>query len=202
MKMKLNFITVLCCFFLATPAFTQVKWELAKEKNGIKVFTSEGGTSKFKSIKVEAILEGTLDKLTHLLLDAASNKDWIYNTKESYVIRRIGPTETLSYTETAVPWPASNRDIAINMKLNLDTEKNTLKVFARGLPGAVAAKKGVVRIPFFNSLWDVKFDGKSKLFINYFLEMDPGGSVPAWITNMFVAKGPYETFNSLAGILK
>jgi hypothetical protein len=48
----------------------------------------------------------------------------------------------------------------------------------------------------------VKYDGKGRLFIVYFLEMDPGGSVPAWITNMFVAKGPYETFSNLAEVLK
>jgi hypothetical protein len=189
-------------FTIISSVFSQTKWELAKEKNGIKVFTSLDGTSKFKSIKVEAVLAGTLDKLTYLFLDAASNKDWIYNTKESYIIKRISPLETLSYTETSVPWPASNRDIPIQTQLKLDAKNNTLKVVARGVPDALAVKKGIVRIPFFNSLWNVKYDGKSKLFISYFLEMDPGGSVPAWITNMFVAKGPYETFYNLARVLK
>lgn len=183
-------------------ASSQTKWELAKEKNGIKVFTSVDGTSKFKSIKVEAVLAGNLNKLVSLLADAGSNKDWIYSTNESYIIKRISATETLSYTETSVPWPASNRDIPINMVLNLDQKNNTLKVIARGVPNAIPAKKGIVRIPFFNSSWNVKSDGKGRLFINYFLEMDPGGSVPAWITNMFVAKGPFETFNNLAGLLK
>jgi hypothetical protein len=108
----------------------------------------------------------------------------------------------LSYTETAVPWPASNRDIPINMQLNHDAKNNTLKVVARGIPNAIPVKKGIVRIPFLNSTWNVKFDGKSKLYINYFLEMDPGGTVPAWITNLFVAKGPYETFSKLSEVLQ
>lgn len=193
---------IICFLTTGASSFSQPKWSLAKEKNGIKVFTSLNGTSKFKSIKVEAVLTGTLEKMVQLLLNASSNKDWIYNTKESYIIKRIGPTETLSYTETSVPWPASNRDIVINMQLNLDSKNNALKVVARGVPKAIAEKKGIVRIPFFNSLWDIKYDGKGKLLINYFLEMDPGGSVPAWITNMFVAKGPYETFNNLAEVLK
>src|SRR3954468_8802666 len=97
-------LIVISFFTIALPAFSQAKWELAKEKNGIKVFTSVDGTSKFKAIKVEAVLAGTLDKLIHLLSDAASNKDWIYSTKESYIIKRISPTETVSYTETSVPW--------------------------------------------------------------------------------------------------
>lgn len=195
------FITI-CLFTIATPVFSQTQWELAREKNGIKVFTSKDEKAKFKSIKVEAVLTGTLDKLAHLLTDAATNKDWIYGTNASYVIKRISPTETLSYTETSVPWPASNRDIPINVQLNIDNQNNTLKVVARGVPNAIPVKKGIVRIPYLNSSWFVKFDGKNKLVINYFLEMDPGGIVPAWITNLFVAKGPYETFNSLATLLK
>lgn len=194
------FITA-CLVVVGHTAISQISWELAREKNGITVFTSKNASSKFKSIKVEVVLNGTLDKLVHLLSDAESNKDWIYNTHESYIIKRVSATETLSYTETSVPWPASNRDVPISMQLNLDSKTNTLKVIARGVPNAIPEKKGVVRIPFFNSLWNVKFDGKSKLYINYFLEMDPGGSVPAWITNLFIAKGPYETFSSLASIL-
>jgi hypothetical protein len=193
---------IVCLITLVIPAYTQTKWTLAKEKNGIKVFTSLDGTSKFKSIKVEAVLTGTLNKLVHLLSDAASNKDWIYSTKESYIIKRISSTETLSYTETMVPWPASNRDLAINMQLSLDAKNNTLKVVARGVPNAIPQKKGIVRIPFFNSSWNVRSDGKSKLYINYLLEVDPGGTIPVWIANMFVAKGPYETFNNLAAVLK
>src|SRR4051812_1744185 len=131
-EMIFRFLITICLSTIITSAFSQTKWELAKEKNGIKVFTSADGTSKFKSIKVEAVLTGKLDKLVHLLSDAASNKDWIYNTNESYIIKRISPTETLSYTETSVPWPASNRDIPISMQLNHDPKNHTLKVVARG----------------------------------------------------------------------
>lgn len=180
----------------------QKNWELAKEKDGIKVFTKKDETSKFKSIKVEATLTGTLEKLLKVLMDAGSNKDWVYNTHESYVIKRVGKYETVSYTETNVPWPGSNRDIPLHMQLIPDFKQNTLKVIAKGVPDAIPRKKGIVRIPFFNSWWDVKFDGKNKLNIVYFLEMDPGGSVPAWLVNMFIAKGPYETFSGLVRVMR
>lgn len=179
----------------------QTKWELARSADEIKIFTSKEGTFKFKLIKVEAVLPGSLEKLLYLLTDADTNKDWIYNTRESYVIKKVNKFETISYTETMVPWPASNRDLLLNVFVNLDEKAQSLKVIARGVPNAVPVKKGIVRIPYFNSSWYVTSIGKN-LMINYFLEMDPGGSVPAWITNMFVAKGPYETFTNLARILK
>jgi hypothetical protein len=36
----------------------------------------------------------------------------------------------------------------------------------------------------------------------YIFEIDPGGSTPAWLVNMFADKGPYETFKQLGEALK
>jgi len=196
---------VLLIIFLAVcvvPVFSQIKWELEKNKNGIKVYTSKAETAKYKSVRVEAEMAGNLDKLVKMLLDAGSNKEWIYRTNNSYQIKKLSANEVLSYTETSVPWPASNRDIPLRLHLNRDFKNNTLKVTAVGLPKAIPEKNGIVRIPYFNSWWDVKVTGDNKLKIVYFLEVDPGGSVPAWITNMFAAKGPFETFSSLAEMLR
>jgi hypothetical protein len=183
-------------------AFSQSDWELTKDKNGIKVFTSKDGASRFKTIKVEAVVNGTLQKLAQVLFDVGNTRHWVYGTKESYLIRKINANEILYYSETALPWPVSNRDIPIQMRMNVDGKNNTLKVVASGVPAAVPEKKGIVRIPFFNAFWDVKEVGKNKLFITYLLKMDPGGSVPAGLTNLFVAKGPYETFSNLSDLLR
>jgi len=195
---------ILSVFFIAGffSGFSQYQWELEKNQNGIKVYTSRAETSKYKAVKVEAVMDGSLNKLIRILTDAGNNKEWIYRTNNSYQIKKISPTEILSYTETSVPWPASNRDITLKMQINHEAGSNTLKVTAVGVPNAIPVKKGIVRIPYFNSWWDVKSDGRNKLNITYFLSVDPGGSVPAWITNMFVAKGPFETFNGLAEMLK
>lgn len=199
MKKKLYLIVGL--ILIGWAANAQAKWELAKDKNGIKVYTSVDGLSQFKSIKVEAVMDGTLEKLINLLMNPASNKNWIYGTKESYMLRNGNNNDYLSYTETAVPWPASNRDIPINMQMTRDVKTGKLHVTAKGLPNAIPVKKGIVRIPFFNSWWKVQAN-KNKLIIEYFLEVDPGGSVPAWINNLFVAKGPYETFSKLAILMR
>lgn len=190
-------------FLVATlnSAFSQ-EWELTKEKNGIKVYTAKEASSKFKDIKVEAVFTGTIQKLVSILMNVANTKNWVYGTKDSYLIRKINANEILYYSETALPWPVNNRDIPIKMQLNSDPRNNTLKVFASGVPNAIPQKKGVVRIPYFNAFWDVKYDGKSKLIISYVLKMDPGGTVPAGVTNMFITKGPYETFNNLGEMLK
>ena len=183
-------------------AFSQEEWELTKEKNGIRVYTSKDAATKFKVIKVEAVFTGTIQKLVNILTNVGDTKNWVYGTKDSYIIKRINANEILYYSETSLPWPVSNRDVPIKMQLNVDQKANTLKVFASGMPKAIPEKKGVVRIPYFSAFWDVKYDSRKKLIITYILKMDPGGTVPAGVTNMFITKGPYETFNNLSEMLK
>src|SRR5438874_7762877 len=48
------------------PALT---WQLVKDKDGIKVYTANAASSSLKYIKVEAILDGTVDKFSTVFRD-------------------------------------------------------------------------------------------------------------------------------------
>ena len=177
------------------------EWKLSKSNEHIKVYTAKASASKFDMIKVEAFVDGTLQKLINILRDVGNNKKWVYKTKRSYMIDSLSPSEFLYYAETGVPWPFSNRDMVIRMQFMLDSMNNTLQVQATGVPHAIAEKKGLVRISKFDGLWQVKQETNKKLTINYLLKIDPGGSIPAGVSNLFLSNGPYETFNNLAKLL-
>lgn len=200
--MNVKTIITICLLTCGFTTFAQTKWELTKDKNGIKVFTGNDPSSKVKSIKVEAAFNGTLQKLMKIIRNVKNNKEWVYNTKQSYLLKEISANEIIYYSETSLPWPVSNRDIPVRMKLNLNNVNNTLKITASGEPNSFPIQKGVVRIQYFSSLWDVRFDGKNKINITYFLKMDPSGNVPASVTNLFLTKGPYETFEKLSKLLQ
>ena len=181
---------------------TQTTWQLSKNSNGIKVYTKNSETTGFKAIKVEGVFAGTWEKLVGLLMDINNQKQWVYSTKEAYIIRKISDREILYYTETAVPWPVENRDAVLQMKVYPDANKSLNKVIIVNMPNAIPVKKGIVRVPYFNAVWEVKPIEKQKLSITYYLEMNPGGNLPSWVVNLFTAKGPYETFSKLSELLK
>jgi hypothetical protein len=199
--MPLRILFCLFCVACATCLNAQTQWELTKDKNSIKVYTAKEGASKFKSIKVEAALNGTIQKLAAILRDVNNNKSWVYNTKQSYVLKKNNANDVLYYLETELPWPVDNRDVTIRLRMDVDSIRNTLKATAIAEPNVLPEKKGMVRIKHFNTAWNVRAAG-NQLIINYTLNMDPGGSVPASVTNMFISKGPYETFYNLAQLLK
>jgi len=193
-------ITVML-FAASLQVCAQQDWELSKDKNGIKVYTRKADSSKFKSVKVEAVLEGSLDKLASILMGVEKNIKWVYGTKSLHLIKRNSANELIYYAETGLPWPMRNRDQAILINLYPDSAGHKLKITTTGKPMAIPPTEGLVRVPYFLGVWDVTAVDNKRIAINYFLDVDPGGSIPAWITNMFVAKGPYETFMNLSGLL-
>ena len=196
-------ISLLHCFLcLALTGLTQSVWELNKEKKGIRVYTRKADSSSFKSIKVEGVFEGSWEKLSSILMDINGLGKWVYRTKHAYVLKRITNNEVVYYTETSLPWPTTNRDAVVRMKLYFDRVHNINKVLSVGEPDVVPVKSGLIRITYYKAEWEVKAMGKNKIAITYFLNVHPGGKMPSWVVNMFITTGPYETFEKLAELLK
>ncbi|MEO8413343.1 MAG: START domain-containing protein [Ginsengibacter sp.] len=188
-------------FALASNASAQNNWELNKNKNGIKVYTQKTDSSDFKSVKVEAVFAGTCEKLAGILMGVDKNIKWVYNTKSLHLIKRFSANELIYYAETSLPWPMRNRDQAIRINLFPDSVNHSIKITTTGEPKAIPVTSGIVRVPYFLGVWHVKQISEGTISIEYYLNVDPGGSIPVWISNMFVAKGPYETFVNLSRLL-
>ena len=198
----LRLVSLVISSAISFTSFAQYNWKLTKEKDGIKVYQSEVSHSKYKSIKVECTLEGSFDKLIAVLNDVNHQKDWVYNNKASYIIKRISPYELYYYAETSLPWPMSNRDAVVHLKMTRDNLNRILHITAVSVPGYLPEKSGKVRVPRSSVSWNVSMPSSKTINITYVFEAEPGGSIPAWLTNKFADKGPYESFKKLAEILK
>jgi len=61
----------------------------------------------------------------------------------------------------------------------------------------VPEKKNIVRVHRSYGKWIISPAGNKTVKVDYTLETDPGGSIPAWLVNMFATKGPMESFRKL-----
>ena len=203
----MKFITVkitcllLCSGFVSSVA-GQYTWELSKAKDGIRVYQSAVKYSSYKSIKVECTLEGNYDKLIAVLNNVSDQKEWVYNNKTAYILKRVNPQELYYYSETSLPWPMSNRDAVVHLKMDKDSLNRYLNIIAVSVPDYIAEKSGKVRVIRSTVSWNVTMPTAKTISIIYIFEADPGGSIPAWVANMFADKGPYESFKKLGELLK
>jgi hypothetical protein len=128
--MKFIIIKITClvlCAGFTTCVAGQYNWKLSKEKDGIKVYQSELQHSSYKAIKVECTLEGNYDKLIAVLSNVSGQKDWVYHNKTAYIVKKVNPYEFYYYTEASLPWPMSNRDAVVHLKMDRDSLKSFFK---------------------------------------------------------------------------
>ena len=183
-------------FLLVSISLAGQSWELKNEEAGIKVYTRTVENSHIKAIKVECTIEATLSQLTAVLLDIPASDEWVYATKFCRVQKTISSSELIYHSEIDVPWPANNRDFIVRMKLKQDSITKKLTVDGENLPHYLNEQEDVVRIMHTESNWTVTPRNKY-LDIVFTLHVHPGGSIPAWLVNLFATRGPLETFRNL-----
>jgi hypothetical protein len=179
------------------PLAAQKNWELKKDQDGIKVYSRADDIARFNDLKVEMTLTAKLSSLAALILDVDNYSNWSFNTEKSYVLKKISFSELYFYTLIHSPWPASNRDLAVHLRLVQDSNTHVLAISAIEIANFIPEKKGIVRVPLSVERWTVTPHAGGKISIRYELQLDPGAAAPPWLINMFSVKGPFETFTHL-----
>jgi len=164
---------------------------------GIRVYSRHSEISRFNDLKIEMDLPGTVSQLGDILIDVEKYPQWAYGTKTCVLVKKVNSREVIYYSEIEVPWPATNRDFYANFKLTYDSSGRSLNVVSVGLKNYQPNKKDLVRIPLSRGLWNISTISNKKIHLVYILQLDPGGSVPTWVLNLFATKGPLETFENL-----
>ncbi|HTC01448.1 MAG TPA: hypothetical protein VK705_12275 [Ferruginibacter sp.] len=90
----------------------------------------------------------------------------------------------------------------IHIQMKMDSLNHFLVVNGIGEPNYTPQKSGIVHVPRSMVNWYVTMPTNNTITIRYIFDADPGGSLPAWLVNMFIDKAPYESFKKLAAILK
>ncbi len=191
------FVTIFFGFSCA-----QEVWELRKEEDSIRIYTSANSDSKIRVIKAEFTLRATREELFNELLKADKYTEWQYNAIESVILEKPSQSEVTYHALVSAPWPVANRDLVVYLKINNQSAKDEFTIETTGKPDYVPVRSGVVRVPVSNGFWKVKQVGPRMLKIMFTMRIDPGGYVPAWLVNLTLAQAPFQTFSKLKARLE
>jgi hypothetical protein len=194
-------IVLLLPLIFLTSFANAVKWDLKKDSEGIKIYTADVPNSEVKALKAELITVGTPTQLVAILMDIKRQKEWVYSTVSSSLIKSISSMDLIYYTEKDMPWPVTNRDAVIHLKIVQDATTKITTISATSIDNIVATKRDLIRVPISTVTWTITPITSNSIKIVYEARLDPGGTIPAWVVNMFTTKGPFETFKKLKAML-
>lgn len=150
----------------AVRAQTIDDWKLEKNKDHIQVYSRRLPNSKLSELKVECTMPGTQSQLVALLSDITNYENVIYKMKLAKLVKRVSETELIYYSVSALPWPVSDRDMAIRLSFNYVPTSKTLYIKGVDVPNLVASYPGRVRITNWLANWQVRQITDNQMQIN------------------------------------
>lgn len=192
-----NFIlSLICLFVFISDSYAQAKqegWHLKKFESGIAVYTRDAENSAYKELKSIVSLKTSLESVVALINDFESYSGWVYRCGKSTTLKKINETESVHYQNVVAPWPVDNRDFIVQLKLTQDPLSKVVTINSTCKPDYIPKVPGHIRITEFRALWILTPNKDGTVEIKYQLLVNPGGYVPAWLVNLAVIDGPFET---------
>jgi hypothetical protein len=130
-------------------------------------------------------------------VNVSKYKEWSYATKVSRLVKSLGPGKLIYYTEIEVPWPATNRFFYANFELKKNLTEKSMHIIAVNIPDYQPVPKDLVQVLLTRGTWNITTITNKSIHVDYVLEMNPGGSLPVWVLNLFSTKGPMESFENI-----
>lgn len=168
-------------------------WQLKKFEDGISIYTRLAENSKYKELKAVYQIKTSLSSIIALLNDAESYPLWVYRCEKSKVILKKSDQHLFRYQSIVAPWPVDNRDVVVEVRTYQDEKTKIVNQKVDCKPSFSPEVDGHVRILEFRALWTLTPLKNGIVEVEYQLLVNPGGNIPAWLINMAIIDGPFET---------
>jgi hypothetical protein len=202
-RYAISFITALLLSVPFHNAAAQGDWTLKKNTSGIEIYVRDVAGSSFKEFRGTMTLSGVrLGSLLAVFDDTASYTRWMHNCIEAKLLKLISPSERITYTVTHAPWPVWDRDIVSHTLVSQDPKTLAVSIRITGKADYLPPVEKRIRVPRIEALWLLKPMASGDIEVFYQSHSEPGGELPAGLTNTASVDLPYYTLLKLRDIVK
>jgi len=173
-----------------------VDWTLKRDRDGIKVYTRSIEGSEHKAVRAEMIVQASINALVGLTMDTSACPKWAALCKRAEIVRKESESEYYVHTFNDLPWPVKDRDVVAKVTWSADPQ-GSVSMAAKLVPGLVPEKKKVVRLTDGITRWGFSPAPNGETRVGSSVHLEPGGSIPAWLTNTLLIDSPYDTLQGM-----
>ena len=175
-------------------------WTFEKKVDDITAYSRIKNGTYYYEFRTPFYVNSTLTKVTQVLMDINDFKNWLPNTKNSKLLKRINTNSSYGYTVTSTPWPLSERDLVFKMtKKKID--ENNYHIILVGEEDYHPKQNGKVRVKDYNAIWKIK-KTKSGVHVDYIASFDPDSNTPTWMIKNSMITARIEVSKALQNKLK
>ncbi len=199
--MKLSVAKIIHILFVAglsvSNGHAEAEWEQKRDREGIQVFTRNVEGSPYDAVRSTTIVENIrLSSLAALIEDVEACPDWADRCAESYVVERISDVESYVYTHNDMPFPVKDRDVVAHVVWTQEPDSLAVEMNSQAVAGKIEEVSGRLRLQNAIAKWRFEPLADGQVRVINEAHIDPGSSLPGWVTNMLLIDTPFETMKS------
>jgi hypothetical protein len=183
---------------LPVPAFAGGRWSTLTKEAGITVTTRTEKGRQFPTFRGTGRVKADLWKIIAIIQDASKHTQWLHQCSEGGMLKRVDEMTQIVYNRIDAPWPVKDRDVVLRGKIDFINPAKEVKIRFRAINSGLKKKPSdVVRMPVLEGHWYLVSMGPGKTLVEYQVNADPGGELPAWVVEQGSKELPLFTLRNL-----
>lgn len=196
-------LLMLTAILAAAPSMADEKdWQLVRRDSDLTVYDRDVPGSDVVALKFEGELAAPMDRVVSVILDYQRAVEWVDHLEESRLLRQVSETEFIEYNHIGTPFVLKDRDFVIRVRAQWSPVDRTLAIAEESTEDAAVPDSGYVRGNLMVSTFQVSAIDRQRTRISGVIQVDPMGSVPKWVVNLFQKQWPRTTFDRIQEQLK
>lgn len=197
--------SLLLFFFSATLMAAQEKpqdWTLAKEENGIRVYTRILAYSDYKEFKGEVEVQTNIDALLSFIKNTDNCPAWRYKC-----VKMLTLSDNYIYRLSTLPWPFSYRYTVMHTRMSYDKRHNTYTMQLQNIKreqlpehilAQLPAQEDTVQMRYSDGFWRFKLmPEQQKIHVTYQMHGDADAALPSELTHLGIINSAFITLLNL-----
>jgi len=178
-------------------AYAEGAWRTIDEDRGIKVTARDEPGRELPTFRGQGNIHARILEVLAVILDVPGATKWAKGADEASLLRTVDARTHLIYTVTDTPWPVSDRDMIMKRTIQVVKPGEEFHIRLLCAPKEKAERDGVIRVKTCDSYFHLRAVDAETTFVDYQVNLDPGGSLPQWLIAWASKKIPMDTLVSL-----
>jgi len=196
--MKIIYLILTGLLYLNPNEYQDRNWKLRKEEDGIIIYTRSVPGSSFDEFKAIVLISNTsLAEVLGIILDANKYPRLIADCSEAKILVQKGKYYDIHYLRIRSPWPIKDRDAIYESTTTIINGGKQAHVSLSPLGNYLDEKENLVRMYNGVGYWELEEVEKQSIKITYQFQGNPGGLIPAWLSNSVIVANPFKTLQNL-----
>lgn len=186
----------------------QPSWEIIADRNNIVVHKKINPVSGLAAFRGSTIIrESDPYALVALMNDFDNYPRWLHFVSKAEELEQVTPLQRYLRFQTLLPWPLKNREALLKATVTQhlpegDENYDFVEIQLTNEPDYLPPNSAFIRFPHIKGTFSFKWLSLDEVLVTYELQLDPGGYIRPWLTNILLRDAPYFTLERLRRLIK